>query len=119
MQTTLRRLISVVLLRSNNSKIFSTYHVLQCTGYTENVWTTRLFFADARLELFTSELDDEPNLTLLNIGQWTATAGSDVVQFGRPIFDDFFHHLWLYIGNNTANVVFQMVKRLWLIRIDQ
>ncbi|GFU83125.1 hypothetical protein TNCV_3133931 [Trichonephila clavipes] len=23
------------------------------------------------------------------------------------------------IGNNPANVVFQMVKRLWLIRIDQ
>ncbi|GFW32550.1 hypothetical protein TNCV_677071 [Trichonephila clavipes] len=49
----------------------------------------------------------------------TATAGSDVVQCGRPIFDDFFQHLWPYIGNNTANVVFQMVKRLWLIRIDQ
>ncbi|GFV81928.1 hypothetical protein TNCV_3151271 [Trichonephila clavipes] len=48
-----------------------------------------------------------------------ATAGSDVVQSGRPIFDDFFQHLWPYIGNNTANVVFQMVKRLWLIRIDQ
>ncbi|GFW81981.1 adhesion G protein-coupled receptor B2 [Trichonephila clavipes] len=49
----------------------------------------------------------------------TATAGSDVVQSGRPIFDDFFQHLWPYIGINTANVVFQMVKRLWLIRIDQ
>ncbi|GFT83624.1 hypothetical protein TNCV_2825671 [Trichonephila clavipes] len=49
----------------------------------------------------------------------TAMAGSDVVQSGRPIFDDFFQHLWLYIGNNTANVVFQMVKRLWLIHIDQ
>ncbi|GFX31247.1 uncharacterized protein TNCV_2027481 [Trichonephila clavipes] len=45
----------------------------------------------------------------------TATAGSDVVQSGCPIFDDFFHHLWPYIGNNTANVVFQMVKRLWFI----
>ncbi|GFW49802.1 hypothetical protein TNCV_3866681 [Trichonephila clavipes] len=44
---------------------------------------------------------------------------SDVVQSGRPFFDDFFQHLWPYIGNNTANVVFQMVKRLWLIRIDQ
>ncbi|GFV47414.1 transposable element Tc1 transposase [Trichonephila clavipes] len=42
----------------------------------------------------------------------TATAGSDVVQSGRPIFDDFFQHLWPYIGNNTANVVFQRVKRL-------
>ncbi|GFU00471.1 uncharacterized protein TNCV_4953851 [Trichonephila clavipes] len=40
----------------------------------------------------------------------TATAGSDVVQSGRPIFDDFFQHLWPYINNNTANVVFQMVK---------
>ncbi|GFT95916.1 hypothetical protein TNCV_312461 [Trichonephila clavipes] len=49
----------------------------------------------------------------------TAMAGSDVVQSGRPISDDFFQHLWPYIGNNTANVVFQMVKRLWLIRIDQ
>ncbi|GFX10027.1 hypothetical protein TNCV_4101661 [Trichonephila clavipes] len=52
-------------------------------------------------------------------GSQSATAGSDVVQSGRPIFDDFFQHLWPYIGNNTANVVFQMVKRLWLIRIDQ
>ncbi|GFV23724.1 hypothetical protein TNCV_959181 [Trichonephila clavipes] len=49
----------------------------------------------------------------------TAMTDSDVVQSGRPIFDDFFQHLWPYIGNNTANVVFQMVKRLWLIRIDQ
>ncbi|GFT19247.1 adhesion G protein-coupled receptor B2 [Trichonephila clavipes] len=49
----------------------------------------------------------------------TATAGSDVVQSGRPIFDDFLQHLWQYIGNNTANDVFQMVKCLWLIRIDQ
>ncbi|GFY17296.1 adhesion G protein-coupled receptor B2 [Trichonephila clavipes] len=35
----------------------------------------------------------------------TATAVSDGVQSGRPIFDDFFQHLWPYIGNNTANVV--------------
>ncbi|GFX43691.1 hypothetical protein TNCV_511401 [Trichonephila clavipes] len=49
----------------------------------------------------------------------TATAGSDVVQSGRPIFDDFFQHLWPYIGNNTANNVLEMAKRLWLIRIDQ
>ncbi|GFV16784.1 adhesion G protein-coupled receptor B2 [Trichonephila clavipes] len=41
----------------------------------------------------------------------TATAGSDAVQSGRPIFDDFFQHLWPYIVSNTANVVFQMVKR--------
>ncbi|GFS84017.1 adhesion G protein-coupled receptor B2 [Trichonephila clavipes] len=32
----------------------------------------------------------------------TATAGSDVVQSGRPIFDDFFQHLWPYFGNSTA-----------------
>ncbi|GFU09696.1 hypothetical protein TNCV_5027311 [Trichonephila clavipes] len=53
-----------------------------------------------------------------NSTRQTAMAGSDVVQSGRPIFDDFFQHLRPYIGNNTANVVFQMVKRLWLIRID-
>ncbi|GFV79743.1 uncharacterized protein TNCV_1725681 [Trichonephila clavipes] len=35
----------------------------------------------------------------------TATAGSDVVQSGRPIFDDLFQHLCPYISNNTANVV--------------
>ncbi|GFV13080.1 uncharacterized protein TNCV_4714051 [Trichonephila clavipes] len=43
----------------------------------------------------------------------TATAGSNVVQSGHPIFNDFFQHLWSYDGSNTANVVFQMVKRLW------
>ncbi|GFV22657.1 uncharacterized protein TNCV_2078471 [Trichonephila clavipes] len=36
----------------------------------------------------------------------TATAGSDVVQSGSPIFDDFFQHLGPYIGNNTANIVY-------------
>ncbi|GFV59820.1 uncharacterized protein TNCV_4739481 [Trichonephila clavipes] len=36
----------------------------------------------------------------------TAMAGSDVVQSERPILDDFLQHLWPYIGNNTANVVF-------------
>ncbi|GFV30219.1 reverse transcriptase [Trichonephila clavipes] len=68
-------------------------HLLQCTGLNDYL---------------TDGIDSR-----------TATAGSNVVQSGRPIFDDFFQHLWPYIGNNTANVVFQMVKRLWLIRIDQ
>ncbi|GFX17509.1 hypothetical protein TNCV_3411091 [Trichonephila clavipes] len=58
-------------------------------------------------------------LSLMKVDPWTATADSEVVQSGRPIFDDFFQHLWPYIGNNTANVVLQMVKRLRLIRIDQ
>ncbi|GFV26666.1 fibronectin type-III domain-containing protein [Trichonephila clavipes] len=48
----------------------------------------------------------------------TATAGSDVVQSGRPIFDDFFQHLWPYIGNNTANVVLQMVEQPAEISVD-
>ncbi|GFU66659.1 hypothetical protein TNCV_3111431 [Trichonephila clavipes] len=61
----------------------------------------------------------KPNNTSRPEGRGTATAGSDVVQSGRPIFDDFFQHLWPYIGNNTANVVFQMVKSLWIISIDQ
>ncbi|GFW82509.1 transposable element Tcb2 transposase [Trichonephila clavipes] len=59
------------------------------------------------------------NSLIDSMPQRTATAVSDVAQSGRPIFDDFFQHLWSYIGNNTANVVFQMVKRLWFIRIDQ
>ncbi|GFT95796.1 hypothetical protein TNCV_311541 [Trichonephila clavipes] len=63
--------------------------------------------------------DHDQNFYLPFGGTWTATVGSDVVQSGRPIFNEFFQHLWPYIGNNTANVVFQMVKRLWLIRIDQ
>ena len=43
----------------------------------------------------------------------------DLWHMTATAFDDFFQHLWQYIGNNTANVVFQMVKGLWLIRIDQ
>ncbi|GFS92246.1 enteropeptidase [Trichonephila clavipes] len=63
-------------------------------------------------------VNDQWALTAAHCFRKTATAGSDVVQSGRPIFEDFSQHLWPYIGNNTANVVFQMVKRLWLIRID-
>ncbi|GFW05354.1 histone-lysine N-methyltransferase SETMAR [Trichonephila clavipes] len=49
---------------------------------------------------------------LQNFGSYverTATASSDVVQSGRPIFDDFFQHLWPYIGNNMANAVTKRV----------
>ncbi|GFT51768.1 adhesion G protein-coupled receptor B2 [Trichonephila clavipes] len=67
--------------------------------------------------------DSKDNLVALHFKYdfWhmTDTTGSDVVRSGRTILDDFSQHLWLYIDNNTANVVFQMVKRLWLIRIDQ
>ncbi|GFT88541.1 hypothetical protein TNCV_263211 [Trichonephila clavipes] len=63
--------------------------------------------------------NDETGTQHVTFIKRTATAGSDVVQSGRPIFDDLFQHLWPYIGDNTANVVYQMVKRLWLIRIDQ
>ncbi|GFX00022.1 transposable element Tcb2 transposase [Trichonephila clavipes] len=73
------------------------------------------------IHALTEKWDNLPQQLLDNVVQSmrTATAGSDVVQSGRPIFDDFFQHLCPYIGNNTANVAFQMVKRLWLIRIDQ
>ncbi|GFW04974.1 hypothetical protein TNCV_597681 [Trichonephila clavipes] len=30
---------------------------------------------------------------------------SDVVQSERPIFDDFFQHLWPYIGNTTRQML--------------
>ncbi|GFW81569.1 uncharacterized protein TNCV_2882461 [Trichonephila clavipes] len=66
-------------------------------------WTSRLNYIRA------SHGSPMPEI----IFNMTATTGSDVVQSGRPIFDDFFQHLWPYIGNNTANVVSQMVKRLW------
>ncbi|GFW86316.1 hypothetical protein TNCV_4331001 [Trichonephila clavipes] len=72
-------------------------------------WTSRLDYIRA------SRGNHMPKIMF----KMTATAGLDVVKSGRPIFDHFFQHLWPYIGNNTANVVFQMAKRLWLIRIDQ
>ncbi|GFV64790.1 hypothetical protein TNCV_808871 [Trichonephila clavipes] len=50
--------------------------------------------------------DHDQSCTAITLDDRTAMAGSDVVQSGRPIFDDFFQHLWPYIGNNTANVVF-------------
>ncbi|GFW07097.1 hypothetical protein TNCV_3692931 [Trichonephila clavipes] len=78
--------------------------------------TRRLIAFDIRMWGSCSWCD---GLYLVRATIGNATAGSDVVQSGRPIFDDFFQHLWPYIGNNTANVVFQMVKCLWLIRIDQ
>ncbi|GFV14622.1 hypothetical protein TNCV_1775731 [Trichonephila clavipes] len=65
----------------------------------------------------------EKDLLVLRTRNWKTLdchgwLGCSPSQPGRPIFDDFFQHLWPYIGNNTANVIFQMVKRLWLIRID-
>ncbi|GFU94147.1 DUF4817 domain-containing protein [Trichonephila clavipes] len=64
-------------------------------------WTSRLNYIRASRGSHMPEI----------IFKMTATAGSDVVQSGRPIFHDFSQHLWPYIGNTTANVVFQMVKR--------
>ncbi|GFW02085.1 hypothetical protein TNCV_4854251 [Trichonephila clavipes] len=77
------------------------------------------FRIDLKIDLFRKESPSLVHGHDLTASKLTATAGSDVVQSGRPIFDDFFQHLWPSIGNNTANVVFQRVKRLWLIRIDQ
>ncbi|GFV19285.1 hypothetical protein TNCV_1935021 [Trichonephila clavipes] len=82
-------------------------------------WTALLIRFTNRIEDYTETRVNHQYRGVQQFLGWTATAGSDVVQSGRPIFDDFFQHLWPYIGNNTANVVFQMVKRLWLIRIDQ
>ncbi|GFW89428.1 hypothetical protein TNCV_3967181 [Trichonephila clavipes] len=82
--------------------------------------TCRLRYRDDLIPCSTPTPYSKQCLSTVNfLERRTATAGSDVVQSGRPIFDDFFQRLWPYIGNNTANVVFQMVKRLWLIRIDQ
>ncbi|GFW94391.1 adhesion G protein-coupled receptor B2 [Trichonephila clavipes] len=109
------RAISRVTLSSGGSR----YQTLTLKRYrTLNCNKTTMYYS-IDMNFFYSK----DNLVALHFKYdfWhmTATAGSDVVQSGRPIFDDFFQHLWPYIGNNTANVVFQMVKRLWLIRIDQ
>ncbi|GFX50952.1 adhesion G protein-coupled receptor B2 [Trichonephila clavipes] len=93
----------------------------RCAEYGE--WMQRTADERATIQLNVEHLKYVDNLVALHFKYdfWhmTVTDGSDVVQSGRPIFDDFFQHLWPYIGNNTENVVFQMVKRLWLIRIDQ
>ncbi|GFV36889.1 hypothetical protein TNCV_4766871 [Trichonephila clavipes] len=99
--------------QNSSQKAVSTFENnprVRSNDLTENLLA---FIADTASKGKENQCDGTP-LTLM-----TATAGSDVVQSGRPIFDDFFQHLWPYIGNNTANAVFQMVKRLWLIRIDQ
>ncbi|GFX77519.1 SCAN domain-containing protein 3 [Trichonephila clavipes] len=103
--------------------------LVQCVIHKENLWprygyriVACFVTSSIPVPLKTRRVGQRCTLNLSRAetsSHWTATAGSDVVQSGRPIFDDFFQHLWPYIGNNTANVVFQMVKRLWLIRIDQ
>ncbi|GFV49027.1 hypothetical protein TNCV_5065111 [Trichonephila clavipes] len=92
----------------------------ECKWLIKDMWGLALSRETITLKIVMEYLLDQyVALTFSKYSQWTAMAGSDVVQSGRPIFDDFFQHLWPYIGNNTANVVFQMVKRLWHIRIDQ
>ncbi|GFX66231.1 hypothetical protein TNCV_342051 [Trichonephila clavipes] len=100
---------------------YKTDELLRCFN---KITTLQTFFSFSPIRTWTAVRDQE-SVNQESVNQEsvtrspTATAGSDVVQSGRPIFDDFFQHLWPYIGINTANVVFQMVKRLWLIHIDQ
>ncbi|GFV82000.1 HTH_Tnp_Tc3_2 domain-containing protein [Trichonephila clavipes] len=86
--------------------------------WKQHDWSQELFTDEYRFSL---ECDTRRVLVWRDMGtrnnpafvrERTATAGSDVVQSGSPIFDDFFQHLWPYIGNNTANVVFQMETRM-------
>ncbi|GFW10696.1 hypothetical protein TNCV_4918151 [Trichonephila clavipes] len=106
-------LICLMVYRTSlKGKWYSKHHptIIRC-----RTLTTQPIPAQVQLH---EELYHRPNLCR----RWetkTATAGLDVVQSGSPIFDDLFQNVWPYIGNNTVNVVFQMVKRLWLIRIDQ
>ncbi|GFU97290.1 hypothetical protein TNCV_4162541 [Trichonephila clavipes] len=60
-----------------------------------------------------------PTDTMLEGRQRLPRLAPDVVNLDVQFSMTFSQHLWPYIGNNTANVVFQMVKRLWLIHIDQ
>ncbi|GFV32595.1 hypothetical protein TNCV_2960051 [Trichonephila clavipes] len=91
----------------------------QCPITTSLTSRERITLGSSTTENFWASLQSQVWGPHVEIYKGTATAGSDVVQSGRPIFDDFFQHLWTYIGNNMVNVVFQMVKRLWLIRIYQ
>ncbi|GFY03685.1 hypothetical protein TNCV_3665961 [Trichonephila clavipes] len=96
-------------LKDNIRRVIADIRPQMLEKVIEN-WTSRLDYIRA------SRGSPLPEI----IFKMTPTAGSDAVQSGRPIFDDFFFQpLWPHIGNNTANVVFQMVKRLWRIRIDQ
>ncbi|GFW37678.1 hypothetical protein TNCV_415641 [Trichonephila clavipes] len=104
-----------------NKRLFS----VSVTGSSRFLLKTPLgFFGCRKRQILSNQIQKRSvNMQIRNLlngrSLTTATAGSDVVQSGRPSFDDFFQHLWPYIGNNTVNVAFQMVKRLWLIRIDQ
>ncbi|GFU92309.1 hypothetical protein TNCV_1338901 [Trichonephila clavipes] len=53
-------------------------------NWMQSKWNQVMFTYKSRLSL---ECDTRYVLV------WTATAGSDVVQSGRPIFDDFSQHL--------------------------
>ncbi|GFU79269.1 hypothetical protein TNCV_2137921 [Trichonephila clavipes] len=93
---------------------------IEVCGRSEHLSSSTLLLSSLKHRCYSKSCVRD-NVTLLHkcFNILTATARSDVVQSGRPIFDDFFQHLRPYIANNTANVVFQMIKRLWLIRIDQ
>lgn len=41
-----------------------------------------------------------------------ATVGSNEMQSGSLNFEHFIKQPWPYIGNNTANIYFQVVQRL-------
>ncbi|GFV41870.1 hypothetical protein TNCV_2958861 [Trichonephila clavipes] len=83
-----------------------------------NLKNPRSYVSEAVHNILSCDVPNQSTYRIQRATQ-TATAGSDGVQSERPIFDDFFQDLWPYVGNNTASVVFQIVKRLWVIRIDQ
>ncbi|GFV91641.1 hypothetical protein TNCV_4762061 [Trichonephila clavipes] len=50
----------------------------------------------------------QPSVTSITYGPWTATAGSDVVQSGRPIFDDFSN-----ISGRISAITRRMLSSKW------
>ncbi|GFV27435.1 uncharacterized protein TNCV_3796291 [Trichonephila clavipes] len=115
----INRNVCVSLAERDNRRIFTARQ--RCLQSSFEARRAKKIKKSKEIELFQEQEGKcyNPGASILDLWHRTATAGSDVVQSGRPIFDDFFQHLWSHIGNNTANIVFQMVKRLWLIRLDQ
>ncbi|GFX73446.1 dscam17 [Trichonephila clavipes] len=91
---------------SRETKLSDQWAKIIMTGHSTK-WSSKVF----------SSLINRYNKCIVAKG--TDTAGSDVVKSGRPIFDDFSNICGRISAITLANVVFQMVKRLWLIRIDK
>jgi hypothetical protein len=68
--------------------------------------------------LFQNIIWTMPLSVIYSIIQMAASGFFTDLDSEEVIFDDFSAHLRQYFGNNSTNVIFQMFKSLWIIRID-